>query len=137
VILDTNVVIDLIDGSGSTQFFETVAQLLAERDACVNEVIFAEVSGRYPSADAALAHLRQLDLPLRRLTPEHCYRAGLAFTRYRREGRERTTILPDFLIGAHAAVQGWPIVTRDRKGFARYFPEVELIDPYFDKPDKA
>lgn len=136
MILDTNVVIDLINGTGSTQFFDTIAQMLAEHDACVNEIIFAEVSGRYPSADAALGQLRQLDLPLRRMTPEHYYRAGAAFMRYRREGRERTSILPDFLIGAHAAVQGWPIVTRDRKGFAKYFPEVDLIDPY-DRPDKA
>lgn len=136
MILDTNVVIDLIEGTGSPEFFETVAELLAGRDACVNEIVFAEVAGRYPSADAALAHLRQLDLPLRRLTPEHCHRAGVAFTRYRRDGRERTSILPDFLIGAQAAVQGWSIVTRDRKGFAKYFPEVELIDPY-DRADKA
>lgn len=137
MILDTNVVIDLIDGAGPAHFYETVAELLTGRDACINEIVFAEVSGRYPSAEAALAHLRRLDLPLRRMTPEHCHRAGQAFIRYRREGRERSSILPDFLIGAHAAVQGWPIVTRDRKGFARYFPEVELIDPYLDRPDKA
>ena len=130
MILDTNVVIDLIDGTGTAPFLDTVAQLLAEREACVNEIVFAEVSGRYPSAEAALGHLRLLGLPLRRMTPEHCHRAGQAFLRYRREGRDRTSILPDFLIGAHAAVQGWPIITRDRKGFARYFPEVELIDPY-------
>jgi predicted nucleic acid-binding protein len=133
VIFDTNVVIDLIDNTGSADFMDAVVGLLATNTVCINEIVFAEVSARYPSADMALTQLRHLGLLLRRLSPEDCHRAGLAFAQYRRDGRDRTSILPDFLIGAHAAGQGWPIVTRDRKGFAKYFPEVELIDPYSDR----
>ena len=132
MIFDSNVVIDLLDGTSPDSVAEFIGELLAENNACINEIIFAEVSSRYPSAQVALAQLRTLGLALRRLSPEDCHRAGMAFAQYRREGRERTTILPDFLIGAHAAGQGWPIVTRDRKGFATYFPEVDLIDPYTD-----
>lgn len=132
MIFDSNVVIDLLDGSSPTNVAEFIGELLAENNAFVNEIIFAEVCSRYPSAQVALAQLRNLGLQLRRLSSEDCHRAGSAFAQYRREGRDRTTILPDFLIGAHAAGQGWPIVTRDRKGFAKYFPEVDLIDPYTD-----
>jgi predicted nucleic acid-binding protein len=57
------------------------------------------------------------------------YRASIAFRAYRQKGGPRTTILPDFLIGAQASVRGWPILTRDPKRFESYFPEVEIVDP--------
>ncbi|MBW8783312.1 MAG: type II toxin-antitoxin system VapC family toxin [Novosphingobium sp.] len=130
MILDTNVVIDLIDGAGSADFVARIAALQSRHSLVVNEIIFAEISSRYASADDVFELLSALRLRLIRLSLVDCHRAGAAFGVYRREGRSRTTILPDFLIGAQAEGQGWPIVTRDRKGFAKYFPKVDLIDPY-------
>ncbi|WAC23893.1 type II toxin-antitoxin system VapC family toxin [Blastomonas sp. SL216] len=129
MIFDTNVVIDLIEGSSSPLFDDNIARLMTRHRFFINEIIFAELAGRYASSEEVSGLLHDLGLHMARLTLPDCYRAGVAFHAYRKNGGARTTILPDFLIGAHAAGQGWPLVTRDRKGFAAYFPEVELIDP--------
>lgn len=76
--------------------------------------------------------LVEVGVSLERLTLAECHRAGVAFAEYRRRDGKRTTILPDFLIGAQAELRGWPLVTRDRKGFASYFPDLEIIDPTED-----
>ncbi len=55
--------------------------------------------------------------------------AGKAYVRYRRSGGTRTSTLPDFTIGAHAAVAGIALLTRDRARFASYFPTVDLVAP--------
>ena len=130
MILDTNVIIDVLENNLSDPFLENVGQLVAENVAFMNEIVFAEVAGRFASAEAAIERLERLGLRMQRLSLDDCHRASIAFCSYRREGRARTAILPDFLIGAQAEGRGWPLVTRDRKGFAKYFPEVELIDPY-------
>lgn len=132
MIFDTNVVLHLIDGDGPPGFYETMGRLVADRDVVVNEIVFAEIAGRYATVEQAAGFFDDLGLPIIRLTLEDCHRASGAFKAYRARGGMRTSILPDFLIGAQAANRGWPIVTRDRKGFAAYFPEVDLIDPYID-----
>ncbi|WP_295530611.1 type II toxin-antitoxin system VapC family toxin [Novosphingobium sp. Chol11] len=66
------------------------------------------------------------------LTREDAFRPAQAFAEYRRRGGERQAILPDFLIGAQAEIRGWPLVTRDRKGFQSYFPDLQIIDPTED-----
>ena len=52
-----------------------------------------------------------------------------AFDAYRRNGGQRSKVLAEFFIGAHAAVEGWPILTRDPRKYRRYFPSVELVTP--------
>jgi predicted nucleic acid-binding protein len=60
---------------------------------------------------------------------EAAFLAGKAFFAYRRRGGARTTTLPDFFIGAHAAVKGYALLTRDRGRFETYFPTVEVVGP--------
>ena len=57
------------------------------------------------------------------------YLAGRAYLQYRRRGGQKAGVLPDFFIGAHAAVQGWPLLTRDAARFRTYFPTVEIVAP--------
>lgn len=129
MMLDTNVVIELLDGTGTPEFYDVIARFRATNDLFINEIVFAELSGRHRTWEEVGKVVDYAGLKVARMALSHCHRAGLAFNAYRKNGGSRTTILPDFLIGAHAAGQGWPLVTRDRKGFAAYFPEVELIDP--------
>jgi predicted nucleic acid-binding protein len=132
MIVDSNVLLDLFapdtDRSEAVAIgFQSAASSAARL--CINPVIFAEVSPGFQSAEAVGAMVERLGIELVGLNQSDAFRAGTCFREYRRNGGPRTTILPDFLIGAQAAVRGWPILTRDSKRFASYFPEVELIDP--------
>jgi predicted nucleic acid-binding protein len=95
----------------------------------INPIIYAEVSIGY-------AHVEQVEavLPTQRfrretLPYEAAFLAGKSFLAYRRRGGSRTSPLPDFYIGAHAAVRGYRLLTRDAARYRTYFPTVELIAP--------
>lgn len=129
MIVDSNVLVDLIDGLLPEDVANQLIGLAARDELTVNEIIFAEISGRYETAEAVHDVLAALSIRIVGLSLDDCFRAGKAFREYRRRSGAREAILADFLIGAQAAQNGWSLLTRDRKGFASYFPEVELIDP--------
>ena len=68
-----------------------------------------------------------LGLVLHEVPRPALFLAGKAFERYRKAGGSKTGVLPDFLIGAHAAVQRWTLLTRDVQHCRAYFPDVELV----------
>lgn len=101
----------------------------AESELVINPVIYAEVSVKY-------ARLAELDdaLPTSRfrrdqLPWEAAFLAGKSYLAYRRRGGERRSPLPDFYIGAHAAVHQMRLLTRDTRRYRSYFPGVEIISP--------
>jgi hypothetical protein len=94
-----------------------------------NPVIFAEWCTDFASLEAALAALDSFGLQWAELPHSALYLAAQAHLRYRRRGGTRAMVLPDFLIGAHAAVQGWPVLTRDRRRFDAYFSGLEIVAP--------
>ena len=128
MILDSNVLIALFQDE-QPALFERLASWKQSHELFINLVIYAEVAPSFPTHDELRQALTMLDVRIASFTELEAHRAGLAFADYRRRGTQRSAILPDFLIGAQAAIRGWPLVTRNRKGFASYFPEVELIDP--------
>ena len=130
MIFDSNILIALWDGSADMAVSRSIAMLQAENKVHVNPIIFAELSANFETAADLEQDLSKLNILIAPLELAECHRAGQAFAQYRKRGGEREAILPDFLIGAQAEIRGWPIVTRDRKGFASYFPKVEIIDPY-------
>ena len=70
-----------------------------------------------------------LGLILREVPRPALFLAGKAFARYRRAGGSKTGVLPNFLIRAHAAVEAWPLLTRDAQRYRAYFLSVELVTP--------
>jgi predicted nucleic acid-binding protein len=127
MILDSNVLIAIIQQPSSP-----LNEWLYEHrsnDLHINPVIFSELAANFATWQQLAGWLEIANIAIAALTLAECHRAGLAHVEYRRRGGERATILPDFLIGAQAATRGWPLVTRDRKGFASYFPELTIIDP--------
>ena len=131
MIVDSNVLIDIINpvdklAVKSANGFATASGALSPH---VNIIILAEISPGFDNPVMMNTQIAELGLTIAPFTTDEAYRAGIAFRNYRRNGGPRTTILPDFLIGAQASVRGWPILTRDPARFASYFPEVELIDP--------
>ncbi len=131
MIVDSNVVIDILnpDSSDAERALDVYWRLSVNHSIRFNLVVFAETCSRFVELEQAVKALRQLGLEMAELTLQDAFRAGVAFREYRRKGGPRQSILPDFLIGGQAANMGWPILTRDPKRFAAYFPEVELIDP--------
>jgi predicted nucleic acid-binding protein len=70
-----------------------------------------------------------LALELREVPRPALFLAAKAFVQYRRRGGSKQQVLPGFFIGAHAAVEGWPLLTRDASRFRTYFPTLEVIAP--------
>ena len=93
----------------------------------INPVIYAELAAPFSSPeqlDALTTDFRREPLPWRA-----GFLAGKAFVAYRRRGGTRRSPLPDFFIGAHAAVEGFALLTRDARRYRTYFPSVQLICP--------
>ena len=130
-LLDSNVLLDILvrDPVWYPWSSRTVAALLDAGNVFINPIVYAEVSvgfGRIEALEEALPRdlFRRVPLPW-----EAAFLAGKAFLRYRRSGGQRRSPLPDFYIGAHAAVKRVPLVTRDPKRYRSYFPSLDIITP--------
>jgi len=96
----------------------------------INDVVYAEISIRYERMEDVNAMLDEAMIDDVIPTPRPAlFLAAKVFQRYRAAGGMRTGVLPDFFVGAHAAVQGWPLVTRDARRYRTYFPKLALIAP--------
>ncbi|MEX2569765.1 MAG: type II toxin-antitoxin system VapC family toxin [Gemmatimonadota bacterium] len=135
-LVDTNVLLDVIGGD---EVHGTASRFALERCAeagvlVINPIIYSEVSTFIESLEE-LDELLPADLFRRDPIPwPACFLAGKAHYRYRRSGGDGKRMLADFLIGAHAAVEGMGLITRDG-GYARYF-ELELLNPTPPRPGR-
>ena len=131
VLVDSNVLLDVLE-ENSVWCDWSAGQLatLADRSLLwINPVIYAEVSIAFARIEEVEVALPE-DMFLRRQIPwEAAFLAGKAFLSYRRRGGERRSPLTDFFIGAHAALENVPLLTRDASRYRSYFPKLELICP--------
>jgi hypothetical protein len=95
----------------------------------MNAVVYAEFSICFDSIEAVETALSGLSLERLAIPYEAAFLAGKAFLRYRRRGGNHSAPLPDFFIGAHAAVCGLALLTRDPRRYREYFPRLRLIEP--------
>ena len=95
----------------------------------INPVTYAEVSIRFSSIEALESALPVGLLEREPIPFEAAFLAGKCFMDYRMRGGARTAPLPDFFIGAHAAVAGYELITRDAARYRTYFPKLKLIAP--------
>jgi hypothetical protein len=131
MLVDTNVLIDVLEDDpdwGSWSLAQLESQSLVHR-LLINPVIYAELSLAFSTLNALERVVARMRLGLEELPRAALFLAGKAFLRYRREGGTKSNVLPDFFIGAHAAVAGFPLLTRDARRYATYFPTVRLITP--------
>lgn len=131
VLVDANVLLDVL--TDDPEWFDWSAARLdacaVEVELCINPIVYAEVSigfGRIEELDDALppGAFTRLELPW-----EAGFLAGKAFLRYCRARGARTSPLPDFYIGAHAAIEGMALLTRDAKRYRTYYPSLDIICP--------
>jgi predicted nucleic acid-binding protein len=95
----------------------------------INDIVYAETSTRYSAIEEFEAALNVANVTVDPTPRMALFLAGKAFTKYRRAGGTRTGVLSDFFIGAHAAVEELPLLTRDAQRYRHYFPTVVLITP--------
>ena len=130
-LVDSNVILDVVtDGEVWADWSqEQLEQAASAGPLVINDVIYAEISTRYATVEAVDAMLRDLDISVATIPRTAFFLAGKAYLRYRATGGVRTGVLSDFFIGAHAAVEQRPLLTRDAQRYRSYFPTVELITP--------
>lgn len=130
-LVDTNVLLDLV--TDDPNFAEwSMAQLEAASlvgPLVINDVVYSELSVRYAKKEPLDSFVEGAGLKIQPIPPAALFLAGKVFQKYRKAGGTRTGVLPDFFIGAHAAVGELPLLTRDVGRYQTYFPTVKLITP--------
>ena len=130
VLVDSNILLDLF--TDDEEWISWSVAMLEETSShgrlVINPIVYAEVSVRFDSLEQLEDELPE-DIVKRPLPWEAAFLAGKCFERYRRSGGTRTAPLPDFLIGAHAAVENLTLLTRDPRRFRNYFPKLRIIAP--------
>jgi len=130
-LIDTNILVDILtnDLIWLTWSAEQLDRCRYSGSLYINGIAYAEMAVLIETEADLQAALADLGIQLERTPISALFMAGQAFRRYRLAGGPRTTILPDFFIGAHAQVAQWPLLTRDVRRYRTYFPDVELIAP--------
>lgn len=134
IFLDTNVLIDIFEGAQTVAgdwSRRTLARVARDTPLVSNLIVAAELAGQLDDPEEIASSLSDADIALADLTFDVALRAAAAFREYRRRGGPRSTMLPDFLIAAHASMLGARLMTRDRR-LASYFPELTFLTPETD-----
>jgi predicted nucleic acid-binding protein len=127
-LVDSNVILDVLteDADWGDWSAAMLADAARSGPLAINPIIYAEVSARFErieDLDEALpeTYYRRLPLPF-----EAAFLTGQCFLKYRRRGGSRRSPLPDFYIGAHAALAGLTLLTRDASRYRAYFPTLRI-----------
>lgn len=131
LLVDTNVLVDILQDDPQWADW-SIRQLRAQaavHELAINPVIYAELSVSFSTLEALDEVVATLALRLQEIPLPALFLAGKAFLQYRQRGGSKAQVLPDFFIGAHAAVAGWPLLTRDASRFRTYFPGLEVLAP--------
>lgn len=131
VLVDSNVLLDVATNDPVWCDWSSAAieKAAYESPLVINPLIYAEVSIAYPRIEELEAAVPSGIFQRAPLPFDAAFLAGKAFLRYRRRGGARSAPLPDFYIGAHAAIAGYDLLTRDAARYRTYFPGVTLIAP--------
>jgi predicted nucleic acid-binding protein len=131
ILVDTNVLLDLVtdDSSWAEWSLARLEEAALAGPVLINDVVYAETSIRYERIEELDAMLADAMIDIAPTPRPVLFLAGKAFQQYRAAGGVRTGVLPDFFIGAHAAIEGWPLLTRDGRRYRTYFPKLTLIAP--------
>jgi predicted nucleic acid-binding protein len=129
--VDSNVLIDVASMDPAWEPWSRAALEAAHERSIVviNAIVYAELAVGYATVEA-LDRSLPADLYRREAVPFHAaFLAAACYRTYRQRGGSRTSTLPDFFIGAHAAVAGYRLLTRDASRYRTYFPTLEIIAP--------
>ena len=130
-LIDTNILVDLAVRDTTWRHWSRTQLMSAMKrgNVVINQIIFSEFSYRYDDIDTVEELLPRDQFIRENLPWPAAFAASYAFRRYRSVGGKRDRVLPDFLIGAHATVRGYKLLTRDPSGYRSYFPSLDIIAP--------
>lgn len=131
MLVDTNVLVDVLQSDPDWADW-SIAQLQAQSKVhrlAINPIIYSELSLTFSTLEALNQVLDGMALRMLEIPEPALFLAGKAFVQYRRSGGLKNNVLGDFFIGAHAAVRGLPVLTRDTGRYRNYFPSVRLVAP--------
>lgn len=130
-LIDTNVLFDFLsrDAEWSDWAAWRIEEAANQGPVAVNAIVYAELSVRYDRIEDVEAALPAEYFVRAPIPMEAAFLAAKCFARYRRRGGVRSSPLPDFFIGAHAAVAGMSLLTRDPRRYRTYFPKLTIIAP--------
>lgn len=131
ILVDTNVLLDVVtnDPVWAEWSVEQLEAAALRGPLVINDIVYAELSVRYERIEKLEEFVEQAGLEMMPLPRAALFLAAKVFTAYRKAGGARTGVLPDFFIGAQAAVEGLQLLTRDTARYRSYFPTVKLIAP--------
>jgi len=131
VLVDSNVLLDVITQDDEWLDWSSSAldRAAAAAHLVINPIIYGEVSAGYHRIEELDAAVSASYFERRALPWEAAFLAGKCFVRYKRAGGSKRSPLPDFYIGAHAAVEGLTLLTRDPRRYRVYFPKLSIIAP--------
>ncbi len=129
--LDTNVLLDVLLPNES---FVDAAIDLMESGAragslVVCELVYAELCGHFSNKNDCDLFLRENEIEITHFNDHSCFLASRIWRQYRKQGGNRTRILPDFLIGAHAQMQASRLISRDSGFYQKLFPKLTILNP--------
>ena len=131
LLVDTHVLEDVLQDDPQWAQW-SIGQLRAQasvHELVINPVIYAELSLSFATFEALDKVVATMELALHEIPRPALFLAGKACLQYRRRSGGKAQVLPDFFIGAHAAVQGWALLTRDASRCQTYFPTLQVIAP--------
>ncbi len=131
VLIDSNVMLDIFTKNKEwfTWSSETLAYYAERELLYINPIIYSEISVSFTRIEDLEDALPNDYIHRENLPYEAAFLAGKCFLKYRKAGGIKHALLPDFYIGAHAAVRGWSILTRDKGRYKTYFPTLNVITP--------
>jgi len=138
-LVDSCVLLDVITGDEQWADWsaEQIAVALDAGRVVINPLVYAEVSVGYETVEELDELLPASDYEREPLPYLAGFAAGKAFVRHRRGGGDKRSPMPDFYLGAHAAVAGYRLLTRDVRRYRTYFPTIEIIAPALAEDETA
>ena len=130
-MVDTNVILDVLtnDTDWKAWSLNQMNRLAIEHELAINDVVFAELAPGFEKFEELDSLVVEMGFSIRQIPRAALYLAGRVHQLYRRRSGAKEGVLPDFFIGAQAAVEGLALLTRDTRRFHAYFPTLELITP--------
>jgi predicted nucleic acid-binding protein len=131
VLVDSDVLLDVMTDD-PVWYGWSVGQmngLAINNELAINDIIYSELAPSFSRFEELSLTVEDMGLRLRPMPRAALFLAGKVYRSYRRAGGMKTGVLPDFFIGAQAAVEALPVLTRDIRRYSTYFPTVDLITP--------